>query len=270
MSELNLNTFTELHSSTAPLVLTNIWDAASALLAQANGQKALATSSAAIAWANGYPDGDALPMDTLLHAMKNIMRVAKLPVSVDIESGYSQCPEKVAQLAGELAKLGVVGINIEDGAQAPEKLIEKIAAIRATALGKTLFINARTDVYLRGLAMNEMAMEMTASRLISYQAAGANCGFIPGNCSELLAKYLAKRVHMPLNFMMTHADAALIKTLHSAGISRFTTGPLSFLNAYSTLTTMNSPNNAVQAVTTKDRLDFDTMNKMMIESCSQP
>ena len=118
--------FHALHNSRQPLLLVNCWDAGSAAVIQSQGAAALATSSAALAWANGYPDGDALPREVLLQSMRAIMRVAKVPVTVDIESGYSDSPQRVAQLVTELAALGVVGVNLEDGAGSVNHLIDKI------------------------------------------------------------------------------------------------------------------------------------------------
>ncbi|WP_267960091.1 isocitrate lyase/phosphoenolpyruvate mutase family protein [Shewanella sp. AS16] len=150
-----LQTFTLLHSHRVPLLLPNAWDAASAALLQMAGAPAIATSSAALAWSLGYADGGALPRAALLHAVEGIMRVSKVPVSVDIEDGYSHEPRAVAALVADLLALGVVGINLEDGCRPPALLVDKIGAIRASASSREVFINARTDVYLRDLAAGE-------------------------------------------------------------------------------------------------------------------
>jgi 2-methylisocitrate lyase-like PEP mutase family enzyme len=104
------------------LLLANCWDGGSARLAQAAGARALATSSASLAWANGYADGSHLPPGLLLQSVRGIARVSDLPLTVDIEDGYSDEPEQVASLVRELMDAGAVGINIEDGAGRPELL----------------------------------------------------------------------------------------------------------------------------------------------------
>ncbi|WP_076411924.1 isocitrate lyase/phosphoenolpyruvate mutase family protein [Shewanella sp. UCD-KL12] len=233
-----LETFHQLHVGTSPLVLVNVWDAASAMIVQASGAKALATSSASLAWSLGYADGGDLPVDALLFAVANIMRVSKLPVTVDIEDGYSDKPEEVVSLVAELVRLGVVGINIEDGEQSSELLVDKITAIRASSCCRQVFINARTDVYLRELVSHDGALDITKSRLKRYQAAGADCGFIPGIDAEDIALRLRSDLIMPLNFMLagdhlavsTHAELLL-----KQGVIRFSVGPGSFLDTYSTL-----------------------------------
>lgn len=265
MFESRLQAFTELHTKiakpntatqvSAPLVLINIWDAASAAVVQASGAQALATSSASLAWSLGYPDGEALPQQELLDAVARIIRVSELPLSVDIEAGYSDNPSEVASLVAKLVNLGVVGINLEDGAQEPELLVAKIEAIRATKSCRTLFINARTDVYLRALASDRAAVDMTKRRLLSYQNAGANCGFIPGLSCEQVASELANEIQMPLN-LMVDASLSTVDTLFKSGITRFSVGPASFLNAYSGLSSKSdiefSP------------LDYNRVNELLV------
>ncbi|GGI76321.1 hypothetical protein GCM10007978_12370 [Shewanella hanedai] len=269
MFESRLQAFTELHTKiatpniatqvSAPLILVNIWDAASAALVQHSGAKALATSSASLAWSLGYPDGQVLPRRALLDAVSRIMSVSQLPVSVDIESGYSDNPAEVVTLVTELVNLGVVGINLEDGDQDPELLVAKIAAIRATASCRDLFINARTDVFLRELAVGQDAVEMTKLRLQSYQTAGANSGFIPGLACEKIVTELANEIDMPLNLMVDNSLRTVDK-LAQCGIVRFSVGPASFLNAYSAL--LNPQNSENTASSELDLLDYKRVNEL--------
>ncbi len=136
------------------LILPNAWDAGSARLIESRGAKAIATTSAGLAWSRGYPDGDALPVEQLLSAVRAIARVIGVPLTIDVEGGYSNDPAAVAGLVAGILEAGAVGINIEDGSGSPALLCAKIAAARESAgrAGVELFINARTDVYLRGLA----------------------------------------------------------------------------------------------------------------------
>src|SRR5580700_1593138 len=146
--------FRNLHRGPGLLLLPNAWDAITARLIERLGAKAIATTSAGLAWSRGYADGNALPDDQLIAATRDIARVIRVPLTVDIEAGYSDDPRTVARLVTRVLSVGVVGINVEDGTGSPDLLCQKIAAIRENAAhsGVDLFINARTDVYLRGIA----------------------------------------------------------------------------------------------------------------------
>lgn len=149
MSAINAapSTFRQLHQQ-GVLLLANVWDAGTARLVESLGAKAIATTSAGVAWSLGYPDGDALPIAKLADAVAGIARVLRVPLTVDCESSYSDDPATVADNIARLIDAGAVGINIEDGDQAPALLCAKIEQIRRTCarLGIDLFINARTDV----------------------------------------------------------------------------------------------------------------------------
>ena len=142
-----------LHRPGDPVLLANCWDAGSARLIEACGAVAMATTSAGLAWSHGYPDGDALPLSVLTTAVAQIVRVISVPLTVDIEGGYSAEPERVGAVVEAVIEAGGVGINIEDGRGSPELLAAKIRAARAVAdrMGVPLFINARIDVYLKSL-----------------------------------------------------------------------------------------------------------------------
>ena len=150
--------FRNLHRGPGLLLLPNAWDAVSARLIESLGAQAIATTSAGLAWSRGYPDGNALPEEQLIAAIRDIARVIRVPLTVDIEAGYSDDPAAVARLVARVLAVGVVGINIEDGERSPDLLCKKIAAIRDQAhSGADVFINIRTDVYLRGVARGEAA-----------------------------------------------------------------------------------------------------------------
>src|SRR5215469_14415009 len=107
--------FRQLHDNSSPLLLPNVWDAGSARLVEAQGAQAIATTSAGFAWALGYPDGRVLPFDEVVGSVRRIVRVLNVPLSVDIENGYSDDPQAVASNVMRLVELGIAGINIEDG-----------------------------------------------------------------------------------------------------------------------------------------------------------
>lgn len=175
--------FQSLHQAGQPLLLMpNCWDAGSALVMQSLGAPAIATSSAAVAWALGYGDGDKLPIDKLLACVSGITRRLDLPLSVDAEGGYSDDPQQVGANVEALIGAGVVGINLEDGRGSPALLCRKIEQARAAAerAGVKLFINARTDVYLKALVSPDQRVAECLARAAMYRSAGADGLFAAG------------------------------------------------------------------------------------------
>ena len=231
MSSIRFAQFKELHAANSALLLPNAWDAASAILFELDGAAAVGTSSASLAWSLGYADGSALPRDELLAAVKRIMRVISLPLTVDLEDGYSDDPSAVASLVADIQQCGVAGINIEDGGGAPELLIEKILASRKLLNGAGLFINARTDVYLRGLASGDAAVAMAIDRMQAYQAAGADAAFLPGLSDTATISTVAQALDIPVNIMAVSGMPAITE-LFAAGCRRISVGPAPFQLAY--------------------------------------
>lgn len=223
--------FKQLHHLSQPFLLSNVWDACSARIAEQQGAKAIATSSAAIAWSCGYRDGVQLPKETHLQVINNILRATHLPVSIDIENGYSDDPSEVACWVLQLINLGVAGINIEDGDQAPRLLCEKISRIRQQC-GEHIVINARTDVFLQGAALSPEAIEEVYQRLEAYFKAGADCGFVPGLTDHSALTRLTK-LNRPLNVMLS--SAAQMEHFTPQAIPRFSLGPARFIQCYAQL-----------------------------------
>src|ERR1051326_2616860 len=175
-------TFRALHESDDILILPNAWDAGSAKVIENAGAKAIATSSAGVAWALGYPDGDVLPPRLLADFTTRITDVIHVPLSVDFEGGYTKNPAKIGENLKPIIDAGAVGINIEDGEGTPELLAKKIETARKTAesAGVNLFINARTDVYLQEIGSPESRVGETIYRAARYRDAGADGIFVPG------------------------------------------------------------------------------------------
>jgi 2-methylisocitrate lyase-like PEP mutase family enzyme len=207
------------------LLLANAWDAGTARLIESLGAKAVATTSAGVAWSHGYPDGDLLPVRRLVATVADIVRVIRVPLTVDVEGGYSDDPAAVAETVAGLIDVGAVGINLEDGGGDPELLCAKIEHIkRASArLGVALFVNTRTDVYLRGLAPPERRVEETLARAARYRAAGADGLFVPGLTDEAQVRAIAAEAGLPLNLLARPALPAAAE-LQGWGVRRLSAG----------------------------------------------
>jgi 2-methylisocitrate lyase-like PEP mutase family enzyme len=219
-------TFHRLHREAKPLlILPNAWDAGSARLMQSLGAPAIATTSAGVAWAHGWPDGDKLPLDLQLATLRNILRVVQLPVTVDFEGGFSDNPAAVARSAGRVMDGGAVGINIEDGQGAPELLARKIEAIRkaAAAAGVDLYINARADVYLMGLAPEGQRVAETLRRAKLYRDAGASGLFVPGLAKADEIRAVTSGIDLPVN-LLAWPNLASAAELAALGVRRLSAG----------------------------------------------
>ena len=219
-------TFRRLHDGANLLLLPNAWDAGSARLIESRGAKAIATTSAGLAWARGYPDGDALPPERLFAAVREIARVVRVPLSVDIEGGYSDDPTAVGRVVAGVLDAGGVGINLEDGRGTPAALCAKIAAARKSAerAGIDLFINARTDIYLRGLAPGDDAVDEVARRAERYRAAGCDGLFVPGLSDGAAIRAIALAIDpLPLNVMLVPGMPSN-EQLRTQGVRRLSAG----------------------------------------------
>ena len=217
-------TFRHLHQH-GLLRVANAWDAGSARLIESLGAKAIATTSAGVAWANGHADGSHLPIQDLVDTATRIARVIRVPLSVDFEDGYAGDPATVAGNVARVIDAGAVGINIEDGSEAPDLLAAKIERIKRVAAerGVDLFVNARTDVYLRGLASEDRRVAETLARARRYREAGADGLFVPGLCDAGQIRDVVAGAGLPLNVM---AVAALppVGELEALGVRRISAG----------------------------------------------
>ena len=146
--------FRDLHAQPGvPLILANVWDAAGARIVESLGAKAIATTSAGVAWSKGYADGNVMPPAHQASLAREIVDAVSIPVSVDFEAGYSDDPAAVAENLRPLIDIGIAGINLEDGMKDPEIIARKIEAIKEMTFseGEDVFFNARTGVFLRGI-----------------------------------------------------------------------------------------------------------------------
>jgi len=217
--------FRRLHTAGGPLVLPNAWDAGSARLIERCGAEAIATTSSGLAWARGYPDGDALPPRVLATAVEEIARVLSVPLSIDVEGGYSSDPKAVGEIVAAVIGAGAVGINLEDGSGSPDLLCAKVTAVKSVArlAGVDLFVNVRTDVYLRALVPAERALAETIERGRTYQAAGCDGLFVPGLTDRDAIRSIVAAVALPLN-VMVRPGLPPVAELAALGVRRVSAG----------------------------------------------
>jgi 2-methylisocitrate lyase-like PEP mutase family enzyme len=236
--------FRTLHIPGKPLVLFNIWDAASARAVAAARAKALATSSWSVAKASGFADGEHVPLTLAIDNLRRIVASTDLPVSIDLESGYGETPEVVGNTVGLAIDAGAVGCNLEDSVPATGKLREtveqadRIRHARQTANSANIrfFINARTDVFFQTPPEqhDDSMVGEAIRRARAYADAGADGLFVPGLANIALIARLAKESPLPLNIMVGDATPP-VRKLAEHGVARVSYGPRPFLAAMKAL-----------------------------------
>jgi 2-methylisocitrate lyase-like PEP mutase family enzyme len=227
--------FVALHVPGDPLILFNIWDAGSAQAVAKSGAKAIATGSASVAMANGFGDGQQMPMDFALANAKRIMDAVELPVTVDFEGAYSADPAVGARNIALLAETGAVGCNFEDQVVGGEGLhpieiqAERIAAARA-AVGSEFFINVRTDLFLKAPqeTHDNAMLDDAIARVRAYADAGASGFFVPmlGDLDYL--HRLCAESPVPVNFM-TYPGCPSNADVAATGVARISHGPFPYM-----------------------------------------
>ena len=216
------------------LVLPNAWDAMSARLVEAAGAHAIATTSAGVSWALGYPDGHGLTRDAMLEAVRRIVQSVRVPVSADVEGGYGAgTPADVAATVRGVISAGAVGVNFEDspgrdGAALLETAVqaERLTAARAAAqsAGVDVFINARIDTYLKKVGTEDECFAETVRRAKAYTAAGADGVFVPLVSNADTIRRLVSEVGAPLN-VIAGPGSPTIAELRALGVARVSVGP---------------------------------------------
>lgn len=222
----------KLHRGPRILVFANVWDVASARIVEELGYPAIATTSAGVAAALGYPDGQRISRSEMLDMVARIAAAVRVPVTADFESGYGTTLQDMAETARGLVMAGAVGLNFEDVTGDDESSqvelglqVKKIQTLRevSASLGVPLVINARTDVYLMPIGPAETRFERTVERLRAYRQAGADCVFAPGVSDAATISKLVKAADAPLNILVS-AAAPSIPELEKLGVARVSTG----------------------------------------------
>nr|WP_237518856.1 isocitrate lyase/phosphoenolpyruvate mutase family protein [Streptomyces sp. SID5910] len=210
-----------MHRAGEPLLLPCAWDHASALLLAGRGYPAIGTTSLGVAASGGLPDGASATREETLRLALTLGSEPFL-LSVDAEGGFSDDPDEVGEFARQLAAVGAVGINLEDGLGPAGRHAAKIAAVRSAAPG--LFVNARTDTYWLGDG------EGTSRRLDAYREAGAHGLFVPGVSDPRTIAALVRQLDVPLNVLYTPAGPTLAH-LTDLGVRRVSLGSLLYRRA---------------------------------------
>jgi 2-methylisocitrate lyase-like PEP mutase family enzyme len=226
--------FHRLHIKGDPLILFNIWDAGSAKAVAEAGAKAIATGSHSVAAANGYADGQELPLDCALGNIARIAASVDVPVSLDFEGGYTSDVGELARNIKLVIDAGAVGINFEDqivggeGLYSVEQQSERIAAVRSAAdeRGVPIFINARTDVFLKTYPAEHTReqLEEAVARADAYKTAGGSGLFAPGLRDAEMIRELCDRSPLPVNIMVL-PDTPSNAELAALGVARISYGP---------------------------------------------
>ena len=230
-------TLRALHVPGRPLILVNAWDAASAAVIARAGAAAVASTSAGVANAVGYADGQRLTREQMLAAVTPLVAAVEVPVTIDMEAGYGDTPDAAATTARGVLAVGAVGLNLEDTAESgPEPLLEidrfaaKIAAIRevASETGVPIVVNARTDVFLAGVGDPATRVERAAERGRAYLEAGADCIFVPAVSDAQQISALVKQIGGPVS-VLAGARTPSLTQLADLGVARVSVGSGPFL-----------------------------------------
>jgi 2-methylisocitrate lyase-like PEP mutase family enzyme len=230
--------FAQLHVKGVPLLLYNAWDAGSARSVLEAGAKAIATSSWSVAAAQGYQDGEVIPIEFAEQIVGRIATSVDAPVTVDFEGGYSEDDNELADNISRLVDLGVVGINFEDrvvkgsGLYGIDRQVRRLGAIRNTAEQKRVdfFLNARTDVFFEHGETAAEAVNEALERAKAYADAGASGFFIPGLTKDALIGQLCEAVTLPVNVMVMDGVTSN-ERLAKLGVARISYGPIPYASA---------------------------------------
>ena len=229
--------FRALHVPGNPLVLVNAWDVGSTRAVEAAGAKAIATASWAVSAANGFADGEKLPLALYAETAERIATATDLPVSMDLESGYGADPAAVGASVARVLKAGVIGFNLEDSFPETGELRDtadqvarlKAARAAADAAGIPAFLNARTDIFIRRAGQpHDMGMvEAALERARAYADCGADGLFVPALVDDSLLAQLVEKSPLPVN-IMAGADLARPKRAAELGVARVSYGPTAY------------------------------------------
>ncbi len=219
-----------LHVEGPMLVLPNAWDAGSARIFVEAGFPALATTSAGIAFSLGLPDGERISRDEMLAAVARITRRISVPITADMEAGYGQTPDAVAETVRRVIDAGAVGMNLEDRVEEKRLIdfplaVERVRAARqaADATGARLVLNARTDAFEAPEIPRDKRLAEAVRRGNAFREAGADSVFVPFVGDRGTIEQLVQQIRAPLNILGT-PNAPTLNEMAGLGVRRVTFG----------------------------------------------
>ncbi|HLI50869.1 MAG TPA: isocitrate lyase/phosphoenolpyruvate mutase family protein [Thermomicrobiaceae bacterium] len=224
--------FREMHRQPPIIRLCTIWDAASARIVEMAGAKAIATGSAGMDAALGYPDGELAPLDEVLWAVKRIVDRVDIPVTADIVAGYGKTPGEVAETARKLLATGAIGCNFEDstgeGGGKLFTLDEQVARIKAVrkvadGAGIPFVLNARTDAFFSSQIPEDQRLDEAIRRANAYREAGSDCSLVLGARTPETIQRILNEVDGPLNVLASPASPT-VPELEAMGVARVSVG----------------------------------------------
>jgi 2-methylisocitrate lyase-like PEP mutase family enzyme len=233
--------FRNKHRGRRLLLLPNAWDAMSARVFVTAGFDAIATTSGGVAWSLGYADGEQAPWNEVVAATARIVRVARVPVTADIEAGYGETPDAVMRSVTQIIEAGAVGVNLEDGTphgpipiRSPQDAADRLRAAReaAKAAAVPIVINGRTDLYLRNIGDEASRFDETVERGRAYLAAGADCVYPIGLRDPATIGRLVRTLGAPININV-RAGSPSVAELEALGVARASTASAVALMAMS-------------------------------------
>ena len=231
--------FKSLHTPGNPVVLFNIWDAGSAMAVAESGAGAIATGSAPVAKANGFPDGEQFSLDDALVVAERILRVIDIPLTMDLEGGYGAKPKVVSESVHRAMGIGIAGFNFEDqivggkGLYSVKDQTPRIKAARTAADENGIggFLNARTDIFLKAKpdAHTDKMVDEAIERAKAYEQAGADGFFAPGMVNKSQIARLCESVSLPVNLIvLPHTPNQ--QEFAELGAARISYGPTPYLD----------------------------------------
>jgi 2-methylisocitrate lyase-like PEP mutase family enzyme len=241
MNQQLRNRFAAQHVPGDPLLLYNIWDVGSAVAVAKAGAPALSTGSHSLAEAQGFPDGEGIPLNLFLEAIRRIVAAVEIPLSADFEGGFAADPAHLAEHSRLLAEAGAVGCNFEDqviGGKGLHPIAEQARRVAAVA-ESGLWVSARTDLFLHKYFAGENANDRALlpeglERAHAYAEAGAHSYFVPGVTDlDLIADICAAA---PLPVHVINVEGVDRAALAQTGVARISWGPRPWIWAMQRLT----------------------------------
>lgn len=229
--EKKIEAYHQLHTSGC-FVVPNPWDAGSARALASMGFRALATSSAGLAFTLGHPDTPtSLSLDTVLRNIRDVVNATELPVNADFQAGYGETADGVAQNVAACIATGVAGLSIEDASPDPDHplyelpvALERLRAARAAidASGRNVVLTARAECFLVG---HPQPLEESLKRLVAYAQAGADCLYAPGlRTPEQIVQVVSAVAPKPVNVLIASGSWMTVQALAQLGVRRISVG----------------------------------------------